>query len=235
MTDDRKHTSYLTDRLTMHADNKTKRAMQIDCEQAATEIERLINALREIAGMDPNTDSEEGYNEWGEADCFRRVREIAEKALDNRPRALAQPNDGQPLQGGFNNAELRAAWDKKLPGQEPKGQELSAFAIGSEVGFAHARDLEMQDWNRLHHVCKKHGIHPGRTDDSLIDVIDHALEPPQADTARLDWIARQNLDELSMHLVIDAEHDGEYYVCGDSNKPRYGVTLRAAIDAAMET
>jgi hypothetical protein len=160
---------------------------------------------------------------------------LALNEIERLRAALAQPNDGQPLQGGFNNAELRAAWDKKLPGQEPKGQELSAFAIGTEVGFAHARDLEMQDWNRLHHVCKKHGIHPGRTDDSLIDVIDHALEPPQADTARLDWIARQNLDELSMHLVIDAEHDGEYYVCGDSNKPRYGVTLRAAIDAAMET
>lgn len=54
-----------------------------------------------------------------------------------------------------------------------------------------------------------------------------------ADARRLNWLGRQHLEELSMHLVMDAEHDGEYYVCGDSNKPGYGLTLRAAIDAAM--
>ena len=53
------------------------------------------------------------------------------------------------------------------------------------------------------------------------------------DAERLDWIERQYLDELSMRLVVDADHDGQYYVCGDSNKPGYGPTLRAAIDAAM--
>jgi proteasome lid subunit RPN8/RPN11 len=53
------------------------------------------------------------------------------------------------------------------------------------------------------------------------------------DAERLNWLERQHLEELSMHLVVDAEHDGHYYVCGDSNKPGYGPTLRAAIDAAM--
>jgi len=53
------------------------------------------------------------------------------------------------------------------------------------------------------------------------------------DAERLNWLERQHLEELSMHLVVDAEHDGQYYVCGDSNKPGYGPTLRAAIDAAM--
>jgi hypothetical protein len=53
------------------------------------------------------------------------------------------------------------------------------------------------------------------------------------DAERLDWLERQHLEELSMHLVVDAAHDGEYYVCGDSNKAGYGKTLRAAIDAAM--
>ena len=53
------------------------------------------------------------------------------------------------------------------------------------------------------------------------------------DAERLNWLERQHLEELSMQLVMDAEHDGQYYVCGDSNKPGYGPTLRAAIDAAM--
>jgi hypothetical protein len=37
-----------------------------------------------------------------------------------------------------------------------------------------------------------------------------------------------------MQLVVDATHSGQYYVNGDSNKPGYGPTLRAAIDAAMQ-
>lgn len=53
------------------------------------------------------------------------------------------------------------------------------------------------------------------------------------DAERLSWLERQHLEELSMQLVVDAAHDGEYYVCGDSNKPGYGPNLRAAIDAAM--
>jgi hypothetical protein len=80
-----------------------------------------------------------------------------------------------PLQGGLNNAELLSAWMKKLPGVEPTEKQLTAFAIGVEVGFAHAQKLERQDWNRVHHVLFKHGVHPGRTDDNLADVIDAAL------------------------------------------------------------
>ena len=53
------------------------------------------------------------------------------------------------------------------------------------------------------------------------------------DAERLNWLERQHLEEMSMQLVVDAKHDGQYYVCGDSNKPGYGPTLRAAIDAAM--
>jgi len=101
--------------------------------------------------------------------------------IDRLSAALdAQPQ--QPLQGGFDNDELRAEWDRKLPGQEPKGQELTTFAIGVEVGFAHAQKLDRQDWSRVHHVLKKHNAHPGRTDDHLADVIDRALaaQPQQS-------------------------------------------------------
>jgi hypothetical protein len=58
------------------------------------------------------------------------------------------------------------------------------------------------------------------------------IEALRADAARLDWIERQHLEELSMALIVDAKHDGEYYVCGD-DETGYGPTLRNAIDAAM--
>jgi hypothetical protein len=80
-----------------------------------------------------------------------------------------------PWQAGMSNAELAAAWVQKLPGVAPTERDLSAFAVGAEVGFARARDLERQDWSRVHHALAKHGLHPGRTDDHLADVIDRAL------------------------------------------------------------
>ena len=52
------------------------------------------------------------------------------------------------------------------------------------------------------------------------------------DAERLDWIGRQYLQDFCMMLVVDADHDGEYYVEGDDNQKGYGLTLRDAIDAA---
>ena len=67
----------------------------------------------------------------------------------------------------------------------------------------------------------------------------HNMTPEQLDTLRkdaerLDWIAQQELEDLFLSFLVDhANHDGRYCVCGDSCKPGYGPTLRAAIDAAM--
>jgi len=80
-----------------------------------------------------------------------------------------------PFQGGMGNDKLREAWNKKLPGTPLGDREFSAFAVGVEVGYAHARDLELQDWSRIHHALKDAGVHPGRTDDHLADVIASAF------------------------------------------------------------
>ena len=49
--------------------------------KADAELERLRAALTRIAALDPHTDSPEGYNEWGEADCFNQAKDIARAAL----------------------------------------------------------------------------------------------------------------------------------------------------------
>jgi hypothetical protein len=46
------------------------------------------------------------------------------------------------LQGGMSNAELFDAWRKKLPGVIPTDRDLSAFAVGIEVGFARALEAQ---------------------------------------------------------------------------------------------
>lgn len=60
-----------------------------------------------------------------------------------------------------------------------------------------------------------------------------AQEVGLTDGDLLNWIERQDLEELSMGVVIDAPHDGEYYVNGDDCVTHYGKTLRAAIIAAL--
>lgn len=102
------------------------------------------------------------------------------------------------LQGGMSNAELLGAWMKKLPGVEPSDRELSAFALGVEVGFDHARSLERMDWDRVHHVLKDAGVHPGRTDDHLADVIAAALKrwPHDASDRVHDLIGQLAAKEL---------------------------------------
>ena len=43
----------------------------------AEQFETLRKALNKIAKLDPKFDSDEGFNEWGEADCFRKAQKIA--------------------------------------------------------------------------------------------------------------------------------------------------------------
>jgi len=45
--------------------------------EAAALLRAQAAALLSIAALDPTKDSDEGYNEWGEADCFRKAQEIA--------------------------------------------------------------------------------------------------------------------------------------------------------------
>jgi len=91
----------------------------------------------------------------------------------------------------MTNDDLRAAWARKLPGVEPSDQQLTAFALGVEVG-AERYD---ETWDALQHAIKNYqdqrlkadrataavygfhyamkdaGWHPGRTDDNLCNII----------------------------------------------------------------
>jgi hypothetical protein len=41
----------------------------------------LLEALAKIAELDPERDTDEGFNEWGEALCFHKAQDIARAAL----------------------------------------------------------------------------------------------------------------------------------------------------------
>lgn len=50
-------------------------------EQAQEENDRLRAALEGIVALNPDIHSSEGFNEWGEADCFNQAQMIAREAL----------------------------------------------------------------------------------------------------------------------------------------------------------
>lgn len=90
------------------------------------------------------------------------------------------------------------------------------------------------------HICKcihngkeeYHLRYPGMTENEALELASAINGANFGDTARLDWLARQDLSELSMYLIIDAPGDGNIAVHGDSQYGE-GRTLRLAIDDAM--
>jgi hypothetical protein len=58
-----------------------------------------------------------------------------------------------PIQGGLSNKELIEKWNEKLPGVEPSLRELSAFAIGIEVGMSRCKQLGMISEKDLDALC----------------------------------------------------------------------------------
>jgi hypothetical protein len=62
-------------------------------ESRAASFRGLQAALNKIAALNPETDSSEGCNEWGEADCFNKAQDIARGALGlSTADAVAAPN-----------------------------------------------------------------------------------------------------------------------------------------------
>lgn len=70
-------------------------------------------------------------------------------------------------------------------------------------------------------------------DEGAIALYERPQDVGLTDADLLNWIERQDLEELSMGLVVDADHDGEYFVNGDDCVTYYGPTLRDAIDNAI--
>lgn len=70
------------DRLILKAVHTAEARLRIEeaLTNIATERDRYRNALMDIAALDP-ADSEDGNNEWGEAEMFHCAHEIAMVAL----------------------------------------------------------------------------------------------------------------------------------------------------------
>ena len=47
------------------------------------ERDALKAALEAIALINPDRNSDEGWNEWGEADCYKQILKLAHAALEN--------------------------------------------------------------------------------------------------------------------------------------------------------
>jgi hypothetical protein len=130
------------------------------------------------------------------------------------------------IQAGMSNDDLMAAWMRKLPGRAPQGQELSAFALGVEVGaeryaetwdalqFAVKNYMDMSSKKdrataavyHFHYAMKDAGWHPGRTDDDMGDVIRAKGKEMQELRARLED-ALETLRMVDDNNRVDAGED----------------------------
>ncbi len=95
------------------------------------------------------------------------------------------------LQAGMSNDDLAAAWARKLPGVAATDRDMTAFALGVEVGatrYAETWDAlrqAIENYQRMssqkdrataamyqfHYAMKDAGWHPGRTDDNLCEIL----------------------------------------------------------------
>jgi ribosomal protein L16 Arg81 hydroxylase len=62
--------------------NEALRQQLAEMSKQAKQFETLRKALNKIANLDPKFDSDEGFNEWGEADCFIKAQKIALAATE---------------------------------------------------------------------------------------------------------------------------------------------------------
>lgn len=134
--------------------------------------------------------------------------------------------------------ELERAFEKWLTDECPSG-DCESVQRQWDDSFAHQELVdELQPVMVL--TFEVHQLREQAANDSIqIELLEHKLESfreenerLKADAERLGWIGRQYLQDFCMMLVVDADHDGEYYVEGDDNQKGYGLTLRDAIDAA---
>lgn len=86
--------------------------------------------------------------------------------------ATAPSAEVRRFQGGLTNAELAEWWERKLPGNTPTDRELSAFALGVEVGetitrSATARIDVLNEVERAIHDLKNNCTAAGYKDRAL--------------------------------------------------------------------
>ncbi len=65
----------------LRAEVRTLRNIGVTLEQQNADLKA---ACESIVALNPTTDSHEGFNEWGEADCFNQAQTIAGKALASK-------------------------------------------------------------------------------------------------------------------------------------------------------
>lgn len=219
---------------------------QLGCEGSMSQHDTLAQALQQIA--DWNSHTTEYAVDYGSNGVRDFYRNIARAALAT-PAQAQQPPYAWAVSGASTmffgpTAEYDARQEAKHCGGTAEAFPLFRDAQAQQAGEPYAYAVYFPDQptevlvhdldelidsmtNREHTVTKLYATTPPAPAQA-------AQQPAgQQDTAALNWIERQHLEELGMGLVIDAPNDGQYYVCGDSGTTHYGKTLREALASAM--
>lgn len=90
-------------------------------------MNELHLALEKIAALDPYKDSEQGTNEWGEADCFNQAQEIA-RAVLQASAASGSPTFPESQGPELTREQIEANWKIMQPTWQPILDSLTGKA-----------------------------------------------------------------------------------------------------------
>lgn len=94
---------------------------------------RMAEALTRISSLSPSTDSKDGFNEWGEADCFNQAQEIAKQTLSTSAASewLAE-RDAKKGGGVLKEAAAEIESEVMYPGARQKSWKYNGLSDAAE-------------------------------------------------------------------------------------------------------
>ena len=98
-------------------------------------------------------------------------------------------------------------------------EEVECYMIQEIAELRAALSAHDQDWSRFHHLMAKHRLHPGRTDDDLIDIL----------TAHLDKPVAQQGEPVAWQYRMRASWQDQWQSWCDCSKEAYENMIRVPL------
>lgn len=112
-------------------------------------------------------------------------------------------------------------------GNPDKDSDLIDEVVSAMEQQAAEIERHKQDWNRFHHIMKNHGLHPGRTDDDLLEILDNDLAASKVglhnlrkknvkaraerDAALAKLTAMKKQEPVAWSVTWEGTHCGNFY------------------------
>ena len=174
--------------------------------KSITDIAREAGASSEL-GWDPKISDDRRIWAFFDEEVEAFVTAIKAAHLAELTRGVEMPEPvGLTVEHGADIERVAASLDYGKSFEIKSGTQLITLdQCQQAVAAAVAR--HKQEWNRFHHLMKKYGLHPGRTDDDLLEILDKHLGALTAELAKKD---AEIAEHVSAHAKYMQQHTAAY-------------------------